>query len=151
MELKEYVNKLEQSKVNLDKVIEAILKKNQGFIVGMLKFRLYTFGTDGNNELIGDGEYSDRTIKRKKRLNQKTSVITLRDKGNYYASMFLEVEGTLYEISSKDPKAAKLVDSYGEAILDLTEKQQNDLVENIVDPALQKYIDANLPDIDISF
>lgn len=150
MEPKAYVLKLQYTKDNLPEIMEWILKKNEGFILGMLKFRLFNFGTDGNNELIGGGEYSPKTIARKKKVGQKTSVITLRDKGIFYNSMFLETDGVTYEISSKDPKAARLVDSYGESILDLTLKQQDDLIENIVDPELQKYLDANTPDIDIS-
>lgn len=150
MEPKAYIAKLNVAKSNLPEIIEEILKKNEGFIVGMLKFRLFTFGTDGNENLIGDGQYAPKTIARKRKAGQKVSVITLRDKGNFYNSMFLEVDGSTYEISSKDPKAPRLVDSYGESILDLTQKQQDDLVENIIDPALQKYLDANIPDIDIS-
>lgn len=151
MELNAYVSKLQSAKNNLPDVIEAILERNEGLITGMLKFRLFTFGTDGNDELIGGGSYAPKTIARKKKKGQKTNVITLRDTAMFYNSMFLEVDGSSYDISSKDPKAARLVDSYGESILDLTLKQQDNVVENIVDPALQKYLDANTPDIDISF
>lgn len=150
MELNAYIAKLNVAKSNLPEVIEDILKKNEGTLLGMLKFRLFNFGTDGNDDLIGDGAYSKNTIERKKRKGQKYNIITLRDSGVFYNSMFLELDGANYEVSSKDPKAPKLVDTYSESILDFTFKQQNDVVENIVDPALQKYLDDNLPDIDIS-
>lgn len=150
MELNAYIAKLHVAKDNLPEVIEGILKKHEGTILGMLKFRLFNFGTDGNDDLIGDGTYSEKTLASKKKKGQKTNIITLRDTGMFYNSMFLEIDGSNYEVSSKDSKAAILVDSYGEAILDLTFKQQNDVVENIVDPDLQKYLDDNMPNIDIT-
>lgn len=151
MEVERYAANLVRIRNDFPEIIEGILKKNEGTILGMLKIRLYTSGTDGKGDLIGDGKYAPRTIARKKKLGQKTNIITLRDKGNLYASMFLEIDRTEYLVNTKISYADELIRSYGEAIFDLTTEQQNNVVNNIVDVELQKIIDSNIHDIDISF
>lgn len=151
MELKAYVDKLEHLANDMPSIIEDILSKNAGTITGMLKLRLYNYGTDGNDDLIGEGEYAINTIERKKKIGQKTNIITLRDSGNMYSLMYLDVNKTDYQIYSKAPYAGRLAEAYGSAIFDLTNFQQKNVVENIIEPALQKYIDSNTPDFDISF
>lgn len=147
MTLDNYIASLKELKSNMPKKVDEIIIKNKQFIVGMLKQRLYTYGTDGNYDLIG--QYSKNTIISKKANNQKTSFITLRDSGRWYAGMYLDTSNGEYSIDSTDWKTGLLVDVYGPAILELTFKQQTDIIQNIIEPELQKYLDELTNEISI--
>lgn len=148
MTIQEQLNRLIKLSAGLPGAIDEILKKNEGTIVGMLKLRLYNYGTDGNYDLIG--LYAPSTIERKKSSGQKYNFITLRESGSFYAGMFLETSNAEYEINSRDSKTSYLVDAYGESILELTPKQQFDVIENIIEPELQKLLDNAIGDIEIN-
>lgn len=148
MTIEQYTAKLESFKANINTEVDKILVKNSNIITGMLKLRLYNYGIDGNYELIG--EYSEKTKITKKANNQKTNFITLRDSGRFYAGMFLESKNGKYFIDSKDYKTNVLVETYGEPILDLTYKQQNDIIENIINPELEKLFSNVLGEIAFS-
>lgn len=147
MTLENYIASLKGLKSNIPKKVDEIIIKNKQFIVGMLKQRLYTYGTDGNYDLIG--RYAKNTLAIKKANNQKTDFITLRDTGRFYVGMYLDVSNNEYSIDSTDWKTALLVDVYGPAILELTYKQQTDIIQNIIEPELQKYLDELTNEISI--
>lgn len=147
MTLENYIASLKGLKSNIPKKVDEIIIKNKQFIVGMLKQRLYIYGTDGNYDLIG--QYAKNTLAIKKANNQKTDFITLRDTGRFYAGMYLDVSNNEYSIDSTDRKTALLVDVYGSAILELTYKQQTDIIQNIIEPELQKYLDELTSEISI--
>lgn len=146
MTIQQYVEKLKEFNKDLPKTIDMILKKNEGTILRMLKLRLYNFGTDGNYDLIG--YYSTNTKKRKASKGQKSSFITLRDTGAFYAGMYLESKDGVYKIDSLDPITPVLTMLYGKEILELTFKQQTDIINNIINPELQKILDS-IDNIDI--
>jgi len=148
MTLENHVSKLNELKTNLPKEVDKILIKNEKVILTMLKFRLFTFGTDGNYDKL-EG-YSKKTIAIKKKNNQKTNITTLRDQGNFYAGMYLEVESGKILISSKDRKTGLIAEKYGPSIFELTYKQQADIISNIIEPELQKLIDFSIKDFNIS-
>jgi len=148
MTLENYVSKLNELKTNLPKEVDKILIKNEKVILTMLKFRLFTFGADGNYDKL-EG-YSKKTIAIKKKNNQKTNITTLRDQGNFYAGMYLEVESGKILISSKDRKTGLIAEKYGPSIFELTYKQQADIISNIIEPELQKLIDFSIKDFNIS-
>jgi hypothetical protein len=139
MTIQEYVAELEKLKNILPEEVDKILLKKQGIILGMLKHRLYNFGTDGNYDSLGP--YSKSTEARKKKEGKKSGFVTLRDTDSFYAGMFLKSKKGEYEIDSTDWKTGLLEDIYGEAILELTFKQQSDIIENIIEPELQKLFD----------
>ncbi len=147
MKLETQIANLEKLKLDLPKTIDEIILKNKSLIVGMLKLRLYNEGTDGDGNLIG--YYAPSTILEKKANNQKTSFITLRDQGYFYQGMFLEIIKDEYIIDSIDAKTDLLVEVYGEAILELTQEQQENIIINIIDPALQVIIDNHIGNIEI--
>ncbi len=149
MSIEEYMVRLKAMRDDIPNEIDRILKKNEGLITGMLKLRLYNQGTDGNYDLIG--YYSPKTIVHKKAEGKKYSFITLRDSGDFYAGMYLESENGNYRIDSRDSVTPELIDKYGESILELTPKQQIDVINNIINPELQKFIDDNIVDFEIHF
>lgn len=146
MTIQQYVEKLKEFNNDLPKTVDMILKKNEGTILGMLKLRLYNYGTDGNYELIG--YYSNNTKKRKSAKGQKSSFITLRDTGAFYAGMYLESKDGIYKIDSLDPVTPILTMLYGKEILELTFKQQTDIINNIINTNLQNIFDS-IGNIDI--
>jgi len=147
MTLENYIANLQTLKSELPEKVDKIIMKNQAFIVGMLKQRLYMYGTDGNYDLIG--QYSKRTKEIKKANNQKSSFITLKDSGRWYAAMYIDSNNGEYIIDSKDWKTPLLIEVYGESILELTFKQQDDIIKNIIEPELQKYINSISGDLEI--
>lgn len=147
MDIKTYVEKLQALKADLPKKVDEILLQNQKHIVGLLKARLYNEGTDGLGNIIG--EYAKSTLVIKRKNNQKTSFITLRDTGRFYEGMFLESKNGRYIIDSKDRKTALLIEIYGESILDLTVEQQEYIIMKIIEPALQSILD-NLGTVEIT-
>ena len=147
MTIEAYIASLKTMQKDLPKKVDEIILKNKGLIVGMLKFRLYNKGTDGNGMLIG--RYSKNTIPIKIANSQKTSFITLRDQGHFYAGMFLEARKNEYVIDSTDRKADLLVQIYGKSIMELTKEQQDNVVSNIIDPDIQKYLNGLSGSIEI--
>lgn len=148
MTIENYIKGLEKFKANLPEQVDSILMKNSKFIVGMLKLRLYNYGQDGNYDQIG--YYTPSTKRRKDKKGQKADFITLRDSARFYDGMFMLAENGNYKISSTDSKTPLLIAEYGPAILELTYKQQTDIVENIIDPEIQKLLD-DIGDIEITF
>lgn len=140
MILENYVSKLETIKNTLPDEVDKIILKNKNVILVMLKFRLFNFGIDGDYEPLK--KYSNKTIAIKKKNNQKTNVTTLRDQGNFYSGMYLEQNKGEILISSKDYKTPLLVEKYGAKIFDLTNKQELDIVNNIIEPELKNLIDS---------
>lgn len=148
MSIIRYVENLEKLKNILPTEIDKILINKQGLILGMLKFRLYNYGQDGNYDLIGN--YTSKTKELKKLNNQKTDFITLKDTGSFYSGMFLISKNGEYKIDSTDYKTPLLKAEYGNSILELTYKQQNDIIANIIEPELEKLLNDSLKDFEIS-
>lgn len=63
--------------------------------------------------------YTPRTIAIKQRKGQPTNRVTLRDTGDYYAGILIDVRQDIFVIESADGKAEKLQDKYGAKILGL--------------------------------
>jgi len=124
-----------------------ILIKERVKIVQVLQHRLMNSGTDGNDNLIGGGQYADMTIRHKLFTNQTTEHFTLFDQGNFHKGMFIKLDGDLALITSSDGKTGDLISRYGEAILGLTEEETEQVIKLWVDPKLQKEINKRLPNI----
>jgi len=63
--------------------------------------------------------YRPATISRKKKKGQPFDRVTLKDKGDFYNSLYLELKGVGFDIKSSDPKAKWLIRRYGDVILGL--------------------------------
>jgi hypothetical protein len=151
-ELDSYLLDLRNLEQNLDSIISAAILKNEGLILQKLKLRLFNIGVDGSGRKL-QPDYSKYTITLKKSNNQRTSHVTLRDTGAFYASMYLEynqVSGSLF-VDSDDPKYLELVSKYGPDILGLTIDEQRFIIFSIVEPAVQKELNKiNNRQIDLS-
>lgn len=139
-EINDYLSDLKNFEKNLSENIKSIIIKNQGLILKTLKLRLFNTGIDGSGKSI-EPKYTDETIIRKKKSNQRYSHVTLRDVGNFYAGMYVEYYKNNMSIYSSDPKSDLLTTKYGESILELTNEEQFVFINSILEPALQKLID----------
>lgn len=63
--------------------------------------------------------YTARTVAIKAKKGQPTDRVTLKDTGDFYAGILIDVRGDLFVIESADWKNSMLQDRYGENILGL--------------------------------
>lgn len=124
--------------LNLNEVM-AIVYEEPAFqqLVGKLNTdqQLY-LGIDSTGASLG--EYAPSTIAYKKRKNQPTDRVTLKDTGDFYKDFDIIVDEDGFIITSFDNKTNKLVDKYGNDIFGITD-------ENF--EAVLTYINARLKDI----
>lgn len=137
--LDDYLNDLRQLSNNLNKIVESAIIKNEGLILQRLKLRLFNTGIDGSGKKITP-EYSENTVAIKIQNNQRTSHVTLRDTGIFYASMYLDYDERNNQIfvDSDDPKKMFLIDKYGPDILGLTKEDQDFIIFSIIEPEIIK-------------
>lgn len=137
--LDQYINGLFKL-VSLDDFIYDMIGIMEPRLLELIKTRLYRYGLDGDGNLIG--EYTESSKARKKELRQLATHITLRNTGKFYKGMYAEMDGGTLLIDSTDSKTEMLTGVYGEAILGLTEQEQEWLIDNIIDIELQKYVNS---------
>lgn len=139
MSIQRYQLELYNLNTNLEEVLKDIIKKNEGIIVGLVKNRLYQTGKDATGKEITP-TYSQSTIDRKKEKRQRSSFVTLRDKGLFYDGFYLELDNYDLILSSSDSKTSLLIDKYGEAILQFTVQEQAFILNEIIDPGIEDMI-----------
>lgn len=144
-----YLNSLENLSGGLETEINSIINKNAGKILRELKLRLFNKGIDGDGNSLGG--YHPSTKAQKKHEGKRSSHVTLRDTGSWYASLFLTYSNGELTVNSLNEKTPLLIEQYGSAILDLTIQEQELIIFGIIEPAVQKYINSTLPtEIDFS-
>ena len=82
----------------------------------------------------------EQVSKRKK--NQRTSHVTLRDKGSFYKGMFITYKNDSIFIDSNVQYKLFLTRKYGEDILSLTEQEQQFIIDSIIEPGINKLINS---------
>lgn len=115
----------------------------QGFSIDVIKMntdRLYNLGEYTTGEKIADRvPYKPLTIQIKRSKGQPTDRVTLKDTGDFHASIYLSFDATKMTVLADDPKTAKLVRKYGYEILGLTEQNLIDLQSKIYPKLLDKF------------
>lgn len=77
-------------------------------------------------------DYTPTTVSIKIRKGQRHDVVTLKDKGDFYQAMGIDIRADEFIVTSFDPKTGKLVNKYGEEIFGLSEKYKAlYIVENL--------------------
>ena len=71
--------------------------------------------------------YTPFTVAMKNLKNQPTDRVTLKDTGDFYNAMFVEVIGDIVVFDSKDYKSEDLKEKYGDYIFGLTEENRTDV------------------------
>lgn len=141
MSLQKYLLDLYYLEKSLPEIIEDIVRKKEGFIVGLVKNRLYQTGRDGTGNLITPS-YALSTVKRKKEDNKRASFVTLRDTGAFYDGFFIELENYVLLLNSTDGKTESLIDKYSESILHFTKEEQDLILLTIIEPELEKLVSS---------
>lgn len=96
--------------------------------------QLYEQGIDGTGDLIQPEGYAPFTIELKKLDGQRYDHVTLNDSGDFYDSFKVTVGAGAFTITADGRKSDKnLLEVYGEDILGLTEKSQNELIQYVVE------------------
>jgi hypothetical protein len=140
MNLEQYIIEYQKEIENLDKVVEKIVLSKKGWLLGEMKKRLYNQGIDGNGRKMGT--YSKRSITERKEIGGLTTGhVTLRRKGDWYKGMTIKSNGKFsFNIISEDWKNDKLLDMYGEAILEPTKEELNNFVRVYIDREIEELI-----------
>lgn len=140
-----YLFSLNKLTNDLDKVAADIIRKNSKYILATIKRRLWNTGIDAvGNKIMPD--YAVSTIKVKKIEGKRSSHVTLKDEGDFYNSMFLTIEQNKLIVGASDHITSTLISKYGPDILGLTEQEQRDIVDLMIEPEIIKILSA-LPDI----
>lgn len=148
MSLDAYLSDLRELEANLQNEIDDIINKNQTYLVGLIKNRLYQKGVDADGKKILP-DYAPSTVKRKKEDKQRSSHVTLRDKGDFYSGMYVEIKNWLITASSTDGKTPSLIEKYGQGILGFTEQEQDIIIFSIIEPKIQKILNSLEGNIDL--
>ena len=139
MNLEQYIIEYDKIINNLDKVVEKIVLSKKGWLLGEMKKRLNNQGIDGNLKKMGT--YSKKAITIRKAKGLTTSHVTLRFEGNWYKGMDIKADGKFkFLITSSGWKNDKLLDVYGEAILEPTQDELNNFVRVYIDTEIEKLI-----------
>lgn len=143
-----YIAELKQFGNNLKQNVIKISKQQEEDILNIVRRRLKETGQDANLSFIGPPPYSPFTIEDKKRKGDEAGHFTLFDTGSFHDKMFIEVQGGLIMIDSRDGKTGDLINRYGRAILGLTEQETKFVTEQLIEPKLQNMIN-DLPNVNI--
>lgn len=139
MGLQRYLFEFYQIGQNFDQVLKKIVKENESKILALVRNRLYQYGVDGTGKKITP-TYSASTINRKKEQGKRTSHVTLRQDGLFYSGFYLELQKYDLILNSSDEKTSYLIDKYGQAILEFTKQEKDFIINEIIDPGLEKII-----------
>lgn len=90
-------------------------------------------------------KYSDLTIELKEAKGQPTDRVTLRDEGDFWNSIKVDVKSETFDIDATDSKTLKLTRKYGKQILGLSkESKSEEYIPNYFFPALKARIERKL-------
>lgn len=115
---------------SIDQTKEAIILQQQAQLFG---------GLNSKEESIVP-PYRPRTIQIKTRKGQPTDRVTLRDKGDFYKGIFVDVREETFVTDSIDEKAGKLIDKYGVTIFGLGKTRRAEYVEENLRPVFVRNI-----------
>lgn len=119
-------------------IIKEIILENEAFIIDMnAEQQLFEQGINALGVHIADyAPYSPITIEIKRQKGQPTNRVTLRDEGDFHSSFYVVAGDEQFEIKAGDWKTEKLMQLYGDEILGLTNENIQDLITDIMKPAL---------------
>lgn len=143
MSIDSYISYLNKTTKELEGVVKKSILKNKTKILGIIRNRLYQTGVDGNGKKLRPA-YSQYTIlkKKNKKPKQRTSHVTLRDTGNFYKSMIIEVVGNDLVINATAYTYPLLKDKYGPDILKLSDNELNFIIDSFIEPDVNKFLNS---------
>lgn len=134
--LNNLIDKLKSFEKELFEVIEKAIKDNEDFIIALnYEDQLYDKGIDRDGKKLTP-PYAESTVKRKKRKNQPTGRVTLRDENVFHQSFYIYYGTDNFQIMTTDPIEPILTYRYGEELLGLTDENLQYVTEKFVAPAI---------------
>lgn len=117
---------------HIPEMLGDIIRDKEDVIVSAIaNNQLYRRGINGRGEKIMDyAPYALKTIKNKKRKNQPTTRVTLRDTGKFHEGMYVVVDSEGFYITSSDSKTDDLTEKYGNEIFRLTDENFNRILRS---------------------
>jgi hypothetical protein len=121
----------------IPQMIRETIEENQSIIedkqIAQLEAGIYP---DGGPILP---EYTDFTIEIKKIKGQPYDRVTLKDTGDFYRGIKLDLSSDSFTLDSSDNKTGKIVDKYGD-VFGLSEQSKTELIEEQLKPTMQDKI-----------
>lgn len=128
-----------------DELKDEILNNADIIIEMIAQNQLYEQGIEGRGvSIMSYRPYAPRTIKKKKKKGQPYDRVTLRDTGEFHASLRVESDENGFYIVSSDEKAEYLLERYGTTIFRLTNENLKELLNNYIRPSLAKKLKAKI-------
>lgn len=128
-----------------DELKDEILNNADAIIEMVAQNQLYEQGIEGRGvSIMSYRPYAPRTIKKKQKKGQPYDRVTLRDTGEFHASLRVESDENGFYIVSSDEKAEYLLERYGTTIFRLTNENLKELLNNYIRPSLAKKLKAKI-------
>lgn len=120
------------------RLVKQIISNNEAYIVYMnAEEQLYEQGINSLGVKISDYKpYAALTIEIKRIKGQPTNRVTLRDKGDFHSSFYVDAGDSQFEIKAADEKTSDLIRKYGRQILGLTDDNIKELIWEYIYPDL---------------
>lgn len=120
-------------------LVNEIMSHEDEIIDCIIQNQLYDRGVNGNDvEIMSYEPYRPRTVKKKIKKGQPYNRVTLKDTGEWYASLKLVYDSDGFFITSTDEKNKYLKQKYGANILRLTNQNLSMILNTYIRPSLAK-------------
>lgn len=138
--LRNLVYRLRKFKSVLDLELKNEILRHEDVIIKMVtQEQLYEKGIEGRGiEISSYNPYKPRTIKKKIRKGQPYDRVTLKDTGEFYASLHVEHDDEGFYVTSSDDKSQYLLKRYGKTIFRLTDENLKVLLHDYIRPSLKQ-------------
>lgn len=117
--------------------VEAVHNNDAEIIDTVTDDQLFAKGIDGTGSAITP-TYSPFTVGIKRQKGQPSDRVTLKDTGAFHNSVFMEKTDFPIFLNARDMITPDLFKKYGDEILDLTEQNKSELVEDRIKPEIQE-------------
>lgn len=128
-----------------DELRDEILENADAIIEMIAQNQLYEHGIEGRGvSIMSYHPYAPRTIIKKQKKGQPYDRVTLRDTGEFHASLRVESDENGFYIVSSDEKAEYLLKRYGTTIFRLTDENLKELLYNYIRPSLAEKLKSKI-------
>lgn len=139
----ELIESLQTFNDNINEYLQVATREAEDVILDMNRSQMYDEGIDRNGNAI-QPPYAPATIQYKRRKGQPTNRVTLRDKGDFHLSLYIEYDTDGFEIKDDDFKTPFLTRKYGVAVLGLTDSNVKILADEVYQPRLLEMLKNKL-------
>lgn len=136
------IRKIEAFDQDIDFILVGLMTDEEDLILELNRAQMQDKGIRGDGSKITP-TYAAFTIAKKKKDGDEYRFVTLRDTGEFFDDMFLDVYDDRIIIASENIKTADLVTKYGSDIFGLIDSHLQELI-NTIKPGLIETLRNNL-------